>query len=43
MAYSAYGAFVRLNGARRRDKEDVGAYDTDGSTRTSSRVRAVEP
>ena len=29
MAYSDYGAFVHLNGERRRDKEDVGVYDTD--------------
>ena len=29
MAYSDYGAFVFLNGKRRRDKEDVGVYDTD--------------
>ena len=29
MAYSDYGAFVYLNGERRRDKEDVGVYDTD--------------
>lgn len=29
MAYSDYGAFVRRNGQRRRDKEDVGVYDTD--------------
>lgn len=29
MAYSDYGAFVRMNGERRRDKEDVGVYDTD--------------
>lgn len=29
MAYSDYGAFVFKNGERRRDKEDVGVYDTD--------------
>lgn len=29
MAYSDYGAFVYRNGERRRDKEDVGVYDTD--------------
>lgn len=29
MAYSDYGAFVHLNAKRRRDKEDVGVYDTD--------------
>lgn len=29
MAYSDYGAFVYENGVRRRDKEDVGVYDTD--------------
>lgn len=29
MAYSDYGAIVRMNGKRRRDKEDVGVYDTD--------------
>lgn len=29
MAYSDYGAFVHVNGERRRDKEDVGVYDTD--------------
>ena len=29
MAYSDYGAFVYKNGERRRDKEDVGVYDTD--------------
>lgn len=28
MAYSDYGAFVYLNGERRKDKEDVGVYDT---------------
>ena len=31
MAYSDYGAFVHLNDKRRRDKEDVGVYDTDES------------
>lgn len=31
MAYSDYGAFVRMNGARRTDKEDVGVFDTDES------------
>jgi hypothetical protein len=29
MAYSDYGAFTYCNGQRRRDKEDVGVYDTD--------------
>lgn len=29
MAYSDYGAFTWRNGERRRDKEDVGVYDTD--------------
>lgn len=29
MAYSDYGAFTYRNGERRRDKEDVGVYDTD--------------
>jgi len=29
MAYSDYGAFVYRNGERRKDKEDVGVYDTD--------------
>lgn len=29
MAYSDYGAFVFKDGERRRDKEDVGVYDTD--------------
>lgn len=29
MAYSNWGAFTYLNGERRRDKEDVGVYDTD--------------
>lgn len=29
MAYSDYGAFVWLNGERRRDKEDVGVFDAD--------------
>jgi hypothetical protein len=29
MAYSNYGAFTYRNGERRRDKEDVGVYDTD--------------
>lgn len=29
MAYSDYGAFVHRDGERRRDKEDVGVYDTD--------------
>lgn len=32
MAYSDYGAFVYLNGKRRKDKEDVGVYDTDEAT-----------
>ena len=29
MAYSDYGAFVFRDGERRRDKEDVGVFDTD--------------
>lgn len=29
MAYSSYGAFTYRNTVRRRDKEDVGVYDTD--------------
>jgi len=29
MAYSDYGAFVKRNGKRRKDKEDVGVFDTD--------------
>lgn len=29
MAYSDYGSFVHRNGERRRDKEDVGVFDTD--------------
>lgn len=29
MAYSDYGAFTYRNDERRRDKEDVGVYDTD--------------
>jgi hypothetical protein len=29
MAYSDYGAFIYRNGERRKDKEDVGVYDTD--------------
>lgn len=29
MAYSDYGAFVYLNGERRRDKEDVAVFATD--------------
>ena len=29
MAYSDYGAFVYKNGERRRDKEDVGVFDTE--------------
>jgi hypothetical protein len=29
VAYSDYGAFVYKNGERRRDKEDVGVFDTD--------------
>ena len=29
MACSGYGAFASLNGKRRTDKEDVGAYDAD--------------
>ena len=29
MAYSDYGAFTYRNGERRRDKEDVGVFDTD--------------
>ena len=32
MAYSDYGAFVYLNGERRRDKEDVAAFATDEET-----------
>lgn len=32
MAYSDYGAFVYLNGKRRKDKEDVGVYNTDGAS-----------
>jgi hypothetical protein len=34
MAYSDYGAFVYLNGRRRKDKEDVGVYDTDEAKHT---------
>lgn len=41
MAYSDYGAFVYHNGKRRRDKEDVGVYDTDeASLPTGLRVYA---
>jgi len=29
MAYSNWGAFVFCNGERRKDKEDVGVFDTD--------------
>ena len=36
MAYSDYGAFVYENGARRRDKEDVGVYDTDEASLPSA-------
>lgn len=32
MAYSDYGAFVWLNGKRRRDKEDVATFATDEET-----------
>ena len=32
MAYSNWGAFVYENGKRRRDKEDVGVFDTDEHT-----------
>lgn len=32
MAYSDYGAFVWLNGKRRKDKEDVAAFKTDEET-----------
>lgn len=32
MAYSDYGAFVWLNGERRRDKEDVATFATDEET-----------
>ena len=32
MAYSDYGAFVWLNGERRKDKEDVAAFATDEET-----------
>jgi len=32
MAYSNWGAFVHRNGERRKDKEDVGVFDTDEST-----------
>ena len=32
MAYSNWGAFVHRNGERRKDKEDVGVFDTDKST-----------
>lgn len=31
MAYSDYGSFVFLNELRRKDKEDVGVFDTDES------------
>lgn len=31
MAYSNWGAFVYCNGERRKDKEDVGVFDTDES------------
>lgn len=36
MAYSDYGAFVYENGERRRDKEDVGVYDTDEASLPSA-------
>ena len=32
MAYSDYGAFVWLNGERRKDKEDVATFATDEET-----------
>lgn len=32
MAYSDYGAFVRLNGERRKDKEDVAVFATPEET-----------
>ena len=32
MAYSDYGAFVWLNGERRKDKEDVAAFASDEET-----------
>lgn len=31
MAYSNWGAFVDKDGVRRKDKEDVGVFDTDES------------
>lgn len=41
MAYSSYGAFTYHNGVRRRDKEDVGVYDTDeANLPTSFRIFA---
>lgn len=41
MAYSDYGAFTYRNGERRRDKEDVGVYDTDeGALPTGVRIFA---
>lgn len=41
MAYSDYGAFVHLNGERRKDKEDVGVYDADEASQpTGLRVFA---
>lgn len=41
MAYSDYGAFTYRNGERRRDKEDVGVYDTDeASLPSGARNRA---
>ncbi len=43
MAYSDYGAFVYLNGERRRDKEDVGVYDTDEAGAVRRRFRGTPP
>src|SRR5262245_35779302 len=41
MAYSDYGAFVYRDGERRRDKEDVGVYDTDeGALPSGARIFA---
>lgn len=41
MAYSNWGAFVYKNGERRRNKEDVGVFDTDeGDLPSGSRIFA---
>ena len=36
MAYSNWGAFVTKNRIRRKDREDIGAFDTDESNLPSS-------